>query len=223
MRCRIEAVLLLPILLLTQALPAQVVPARPKPAGYPIHAQAGNTGIGAEFMVHVVSIESQSYFVPDFFVVEVAVFPEKGGLLELRNGHFTLRINARKQELMTHSPGFAAASLKYADWSQRPSATASAGAGNGGIVIGRPQTQPRFPGDDRPPRPASPSQTTVDSGKEKQMTAAEAVIAAALIEGPINQPAAGYLYFPYPGDGKKAKKIELIYRGPAGEVTLLLR
>ncbi len=215
--------LLLPILLLSQALPGQVVPAKQKPADYPVHAQAGNTGIGAEFMVHVVSIEGQSYFVPDYFVVEVAVFPEKGGPLELRNGHFTLRINGKKQELMTQSPGFAAASLKYSDWSQRPSVTASAGAGDGGIVIGRPQTQPRFPGDDRPPRPTNPTQTTVDSGKEPPMTAAEAVVAAALIEGPINQPAAGYLYFPYRGDGKKAKKIEMVYRGPAGEVTLPLR
>lgn len=217
------AVLLLPFFLLTHSLPAQVVPARPKPAGYPVHAQVANTGIGAEFMVHVVSIEGQSYFVPDYFVVEVAVFPEKEGQLELRNGHFTLRINGKKQEITPHAPGLAAASLKYADWSQRPSATASAGAGNGGIIVGRPQTQPRFPGDNRPPRPAGPMQTTVDTDKEKPVSAAEAVVEAALVEGPVSQPVAGYLYFPYQGDGKKAKKIELVYRGPAGEVTLLLR
>jgi hypothetical protein len=215
-------VLLLPIFFLAQALPGQVVPAK-QPAEYPVHAQAGATGIGAEFMVHVVSIEGQSYFVPDYFVVEVAVFPEKGALLELRNGQFSLRINGKKQELTAHTPGFAAASLKYPEWSQRPSVTASAGAGDGGIVIGRPQTQPRFPGDNRPPRQAGPAQTTVDSAKEPPMTAADAVTAAALFEGPIDQPTAGYLYFPYRGDGKKAKTIELIYRGPAGAVTLRLR
>lgn len=214
--------LLFPILLLAHALPAEVVPARQKPADYPVHAEAAQAGIGAEFMVHVVSVEGKAYFVPDYFAVEVALYPEKGALLQFRNEHFTLRINGKKQELIAQSPGFAAASLKYPDWTQRPSVTATAGAGDGGIIIGRPQTQPRFPGDQRPPRSTNPMKT-VDPDKEQPMTAAEAVVAAALIEGQINQPAAGYLYFPYRGDGKKATKIELIYRGPAGEVTLRLR
>jgi hypothetical protein len=107
-----------------------------------VHAEAAQAGIGAEFMVHVVSVEGKAFFVADYFVVEVAVYPEMSGLLELRNEHFTLRINGKKQELIAQTPGFAAAALKYPDWSQRPSVTATAGAGNGGIIVGRPQTQP---------------------------------------------------------------------------------
>ena len=214
---------LLPILFFAHALLAQVVPARQKPADYPVHAQAAAAGIGAEFMVHVAVVEGKSYFVPDYFVVEVAVFPDKSGSIQLLNEHFALRINGKKQELKAQTPGFAAASLKYPDWTKRPSATASAGVGNGGIVIGRPRTQPRFPGDERPPRSTAPTQSAGIPDKEQLMTAAEAVVAAALNEVRIEKPAAGYLYFPYRGDGKKAGKIELIYRGPAGEVTLPLR
>ena len=218
-----EALVLVPILLLIHALSAQVVPARQKPADYPVLAQSAAASIGAEFMVHVVSVEGQSYFVPDYFVVEVAVFPVMRAPLQILNEHFTLRINGKKQELRAQPPGFAAASLKYPDWTQRPSATATAGIGNGGVTIGRPQTQPRFPGDQRPPRSPNPTQTAIDPDKAQSMTAAEAVVAAALNEASIETPAAGYLYFPYRGDGKKARKIELIYRGPAGEVTLPLR
>ena len=211
------------LFLVAQLVSAQAVPPRPKLEEYPVHAQATKAGIGAEFMVHVVAAAGQSFFVPDFFTVEVAIYPAKETVLPLNISHFTLRINGKKQELQAQAAEFVAASLKYPDWSQRPSMTASAGVGDGGVTMGGPRTQPRFPGDDRPPRQSGPVQPTLGAEKEKTMTADEGVVAAALMEGQGTQPVAGYLYFPYRGDGRKAKKVELLYRGPGGEVTLLLR
>jgi hypothetical protein len=162
-------------------LAAQVVAPKPKVQEYEVRAKAAKAEFGGEFMVHIVSAEGKSHFIPEYFCVELAVYPEKGTTLQLARKDFTLRINGKKPELPTESPGLVAISLNTSGWSQR---------------------QP-------------------ESGQPA--TASEAVVSAGLNEGEVDHPIAGYLYFPYRGDGKKAKTIELIYRGPAGEVTLPLR
>ncbi len=219
-----EAVKLLLVLSFLPMLSAQPVPAKPKVEEYPAHASGAKGSIGAELMVHVVSSDGKSYFVPDYLTVEVAVYPLKEESLMVAISHFTLRINGKKQELLTQSPGFAASSLKYPQFSSRPSGSASAGIGMGGVTIGGPRQQPRVPGEEGSTGPTISNPTgNSTSSSDAPVTAADAVVNAALAEGPATHPIAGYLYFPFQGDGKKAKKVELIYRGPAGEITLPLR
>jgi hypothetical protein len=218
------------LLLLLSFLPSlfgQPVPAKAKVEEYPVHAAAATAAIGAELMVHVVSADGQSHFVRDYMTVELAVYPLGDQTLDVAVSNFTLRINGKKQALLAQSPGFVAASLKYPEFSQRPSLSASAGTGDlGGVTIGGQRPQQRFPGDERSsgqPLPSAAPGTLQGPPREHTMTAAEAVEAAGLAEGKTRTPVAGYLYFPYQGDGRKAKKVELIYRGPAGEITLPLR
>jgi len=170
--------LLIALLLTLQVLLAQAVEPKQKVEEYPVHEKAAKAAFGAEFMVHVVSSSGKNYFVPEYFTVELAVYPDKGITIPFALRDFTLRINGKKQELRPETPGIAALSLGFA---------------------GLPEQQ----------RGASTPQ--------------EAVTAAGFNDTDVGQPVAGYLFFPFRGDGKKANTVELIYRGPAGEVTLHLR
>jgi hypothetical protein len=194
------------------------VPPKNAAADYPAHAQAGEVAIGAEYLVHSFSYGGQTFFAPDYLVVEVAVFPAKDKEIELSAASFALRMNGKKGAMFPEPAGFVAASLKYPDWEYRRTLEAGAGAGNTDVILGRPEPVPRFPGDRReqerrgPQRPRAPAE--VSSGVEKQETPApaEAVVESALPEGPRSKPAAGHLYFRYKGKTKSIKSLELLYR-----------
>jgi hypothetical protein len=182
-------------------------------------------GVTAEFQVRSVSAGGQMIVTPDYLVVEVTVTPPRDEEILVSSGHFTLKMNGKRQVLFAQTPAFVAASLKYPDWERRPSLVAQAGP----VIVGRPEITERFPGDPVPGRtrlPAPPRAPAPEdrSGLEKEeVRPADLVVQAALPEGPAKSEVKGYLYFPYRGAIKKIKSLQLIYRGPAGDADLKLR
>jgi hypothetical protein len=176
-------------------------------------------------MVRSVSTPKASFLTDDYLVVEVALYPGSGGMA-VNAQEWTLRVNGRKEELLTQTPGIVAASLKYPDWSQRPRVVAGAGP----VIIGEPAPVERFPGDNRPARTRVPGQiprvpTQADTGVEEEPVDMNDVIArAALPEGSFRGPVSGYLFFPWRGNPAKIKSVDLIYRPKSGtRATLRIR
>ena len=154
----------------------------------------------AEFCGHSVPFAGTTYFTSDYIVVEIEVLPDKSTPIRLASGEFHLRINGKKDLLAPETPGMVAASLQYSDWSQRPRLEAQAGP----VIVGAPRQQPRFPGDTRTRQPRQ-------DNRPPTKTDAEAVIDAALPEGPTLGPTKGLVYFPYRGKLKGLKTIELLW------------
>ena len=199
-----------------------------KATDYPAHATAGNVSIGAEYLVHSIPSGSQTILAPDYLVVEVAIFPGKEEPVEIRGNSFALRLNGKKLTLPSVAPGFVAASLKYPDWEMHPRVEASAGAGDAGVILGRPPAVGRFPGDpttSRLPRaPRAPPPDDRRGIEPEEPERAEDVIARnALPDGAVAKPVSGFVYFPYKGKARALKSVELIYQGKTGAVTLPLK
>jgi hypothetical protein len=209
---------------------AEAIPARAKPSEYKTHQVLPKVTVAADFHMHTIPAGRRSYLAEDYLVVEVAVYPAGRNLVMLSSGHFLLRLNRKKPGLFAQSPGFVSASMKYPDWEQRRNVEVAGGVGDAGVILGRPPVEPRFPGDQRPPRrplPAPPKAPDGGEGQgvevESELTPAETVQALALLEGEINLPAAGLLYFPYRGKLKGARTVELVYSSPLGEAVLKLQ
>jgi hypothetical protein len=202
---------------------------REKASDWPVHAAAGNAEVGAEYMVHSVIHGGETVFVRDYLAIEVAVFP-KGQRIEISQGQFTLRMNGKKAALMAQTAGMVAASVKYEDWEQHRQLDATAGVGDASVILGRPRTSARFPGDptqtrDRLPQPPKAPGPEDRSGVEKtpKLSPEEIIKQAALEERESFQPVRGYLFFAHKGSASKIKKLELSYTGPGGTVVLPLK
>jgi hypothetical protein len=195
---------------------------RLKPVDYPVQAQAGDLAIGVEYMVRTISTPKASFLTDDYLVVEVALYPPPRGIT-VNAREWTLRVNSKKEELLTQTPGIVAASLKYPDWAIRPRAVAHAGP----VIIGQPQQVERFPGDSRPAQSRIPGQiprvpTRQDTGVEEEpVDISDTILRAALPEGPAKHPVSGYLFFPWRGKPQKIKSVELIYRPESGTPTVV--
>ncbi|MBI3208468.1 MAG: hypothetical protein HYZ37_06160 [Candidatus Solibacter usitatus] len=112
----------------------------------------------------------------------------------------------------------------------RPRMEASAGVGSIDVIAGRPRRTERFPGDPRPQQDRLPAPPKVPanedrSGVEREapITPAEAIVRGALPEGEVSKPVRGFLYYAYKGKPGSAKKVELVYSGPAGDAVIALR
>jgi len=202
---------------------------KPQPTGYPSHAQLGQVWLGAEYLVHSLPVRGQTLIVPDYLVIEVALYPPRGQPLVVSSGQFTLRVNGKKQVLHAQAPGFVAASLKYPDWEQKPSVVAHGSIGNAGVILGRPEPVERFPGDRRPaqtrlPNPPKAPAPEDPSGlpQPEAFKPEEAVAETALPAGEARGPVSGYVFFAYKGKTKSLKTLELIYDGPLGSTVLRL-
>ena len=216
----------LSLALLSTALLSGQTAVKDKPDDYPVHATAGTTAIGAEYLVHSIPAHSQTFFARDYLVVEVAVFPARNQPVEINDNSFTLRLNGKKETISRDTPGTVAASLKYPDWEPHPHAEAQAGAGNGSVILGRPPAVGRFPDDPTQSRPAPPRSPTPDQqagiDRDEPQTPGEAVAQYALPGGRIEKPVSGYIYFHFRGKTKSIKSLELVYADKAGPVTLKL-
>jgi len=200
-----------------------------KASEYALHTEVGKLALGAEYLVHSFSCRNQTFVTSDYLVVEAAVYPAPGEALEVASGQFMLRLNGKGQLLHAQAPGFVAASLKYPDWERRRRLEVGGGIGDVGVRIGGPPRVERFPGDPRPqqtrlPTPPQAPAPQDPSGldREPPLRAEEAVVVAALPEGKARGPLSGYVYFAYKGKIKSIRKLELIYSGAAGSVTLAL-
>jgi hypothetical protein len=173
---------------------------------------------------------TQSVVTGDYLVVEIGMYPTRGETFRIALEHFSLRINGKKQTLAAQTPGFVAASVKYADWERRPTLVGSAGSGDAGVIIGRPRQTERFPGDPRPRQERLPDPPKIPghedrSGVEKEppKTPADMINEEALIDGDYSVPVRGYLYFPFKGKPRSLTAVDLEYQGPAGKATLKLK
>ncbi len=179
---------------------------RAKPADYPAHAQSAHVAIGAEYLVHSFSNGRQTFFVPDYLVVDTAVYPQ--GKLTIQQGHFQLRVNGT-QRLNPVAPSMVGYSLQNPDFR------------NPGMA----QQQPRFPGDPGGTRPLPPAQAPDPSQSDPQAapeSALESLTRTALPEGEFHSPQSGFLYFEYGGKIKKIKTLDLVYSDDAGELVVKL-
>ena len=202
-------------------------------AAYPAHVQGDTLAIGAEYLAHSFMGGGQTFFAAHYLVVDVALYPAPGKRMEVAASRFTLHING-KRGFPPQPPGFVAADLKYPDWEQQRSVEASvetvdaSGNPGGGVSIGRPRIEGRFPGDNRPdqtrvpplPRAPDPQQ---GAGIERRPVARadEVAVDAALIEEPTKGPVSGYIYFAFKGKLKSIRSLELQYQ--EGERSLVIR
>lgn len=194
------------------ALAQHGVDAKPKPSDYPIHADAGGTIIGAEYLVRSVGGERDMFIVDEYLVIHVAVYPPKGRTVDVSNGHFRLRINGKDKELrLPQTPGMVAASLKYSDWERRRNLEIGGGLGDQTVILGRRQQAPRFPGDRRDAERRLPGPITKAEQVGGSDSPEQRVVTTALPEGSAAGPVAGHLYFAYKGKTTKIKSLELLY------------
>ena len=227
MTMKTDYTLLPAFLVLVSALHGQGTVTREKPADYPVRAELPKMQLAAEYLVHSMPTPKGVIFVQDYLVMEVAAYPKgKPSLLTWTSGEFTLKINGRGHAMYSQSPGMVAASLKYPDWQQRPTATVEAGVGDGSVSIGRPPAVGRFPGDptgsQRIPRPRAPEpESPTGETAPPEMPIGETCQRLALPDGAIAGPVSGYLFFPYSGKIKAIRSLELLYEGSDGTKATL--
>ncbi|HLK67570.1 MAG TPA: hypothetical protein VKU19_29235 [Bryobacteraceae bacterium] len=186
---------------------------KPKAEDYDVHGQYRDIEIGAEFMIHSVSGQGQTYLTKDFLVVEVALYPPKEKGLTINNGEFALRINGKKQLLGAAAPSMVVADLERPEWQSGPRLEAGGGLGNTGVILGRP-TPTQIPQGQPPPQSRVPRTPAPDNGgiePERRVTPEELVVQAALQEGQHRGAFSGFLYFPFTGKTTSIKTLELLY------------
>lgn len=208
------------VLALAWALAAGAQDGERKPADYPVQVPVGGVILAAENLGPAVPSTLGSLYTNGYLTIEIAMFPDKARTTDVTHGQFTLRINGTKTQIPADSSGAVAASIKYPDWERRRHLEASAGMGDGVVIVGRPAPVGRFPGDPTTRRTPVPSTPTGLEREKDPATVEEIVARAGLPEGDLRLPVRGCLYFPYKGKLKKIKTLEVIYTGPLGEAVL---
>jgi hypothetical protein len=188
---------------------------------YPAHTNLGKLSIGAEYTVHSFSRGQEMYIAKDYLVVEVAVYPAAGESLPVNAGHFSLRVNGRKQAILPQAPEFVASSLRYPDTASGLHPVAAIGP----VVLGQPRPVERFPGDPSartPDPPRVPQDNPGGLEKQPPVKPEELVVLVALPEGEFRKPVSGFLYFPYHGKVSRIRSLDLVFASAAGGATLPL-
>jgi hypothetical protein len=211
----------------TAAVVAQTAGSR-KVESYPAHASLGNVTLGAEFLVHAIPTANGSYFSKEYLVVDAAFFPALPARLDLSASHFTLRVDGKKNVILTQDPGMVIRSIESPEWTDRinPQLAGGAGIGDSTVIFGPRARTGRFPGDPtvrQPPISVPPAQTSHDGTEKTPPPPPDKQIeAAAMPETERSLPISGLLFFAYKGKAEKIKSVELIYDGPLGKTTLKL-
>ena len=207
------------LVFLAVALAAQAQGTNPKAsaAEYPVQAEAGNLGIGAEYMVHSFGSGEQMYLAEHYLVVEVALFPPKGEGVTADAAKFALRVNGKKALLYAQSPGLVVSHLNQREWETTRGGTADLGVGGVNIGLGHPQGRDPVTGAPqgrRLPNPPRAPEAGVPGGGEprERERPEEVLIRTALPEEPLPGRVSGFLYFPYAGKASGLKSIELLYQ-----------
>jgi hypothetical protein len=202
----------------TRALAQSGTEPKPSAADYPAHAQIGDLGLGAEYMVRSISGSGEMYIADSFLVIEVAFYPAKGTTITPNAGKFALNINRKEKNLLSPTPAsMVAARLQHPEWNEGPTPQLDVGMGPIDARIGGPPRNDRpFPG--APPVDRLPRRTPVPdpgdrSGVEKKpkITPGELAVQMAIPEDEHRFPVSGYIYFPYTGKISSIKSLDLIY------------
>ena len=203
-----------------------IEPPKPKPELYPAHTRLGHFALGAEYLGSSVFGRRDTYYLRDYLVIDTAVYPNTRAAIRLSSGHFRLRVNG-KTTLDAQPPGMVALSVNDPNWTQNRRLETSGGIGR--IVIEPPRRAP-LPGDPTggDPRSRAPIPRPVEnedrSGVEKEPPESmyDLVKGEAMLEGEVEQPVRGYLYFPWQGKLKSIKKLELLYDNGSEKASLPL-
>jgi hypothetical protein len=196
-----------------------------KPGDYPVQARVGDVEIAAAYLVHTLPAEGANFLVPDYLVVEIAIYPPKSEAVAVAAGQFRLRMNGKK-EASADTPEMVAMSLKYPDWEGRHGPEPQVALGP--VILGRTQPGERFPGDPGPNIGQGPKPPTVpmdqprDANRPPPQTAAEAAVALAFPDCPCLRPVSGYLYFRYDGKVKSIRSLDLIWQRGEQQATIRL-
>jgi hypothetical protein len=182
------------------------VDARKSPAEYAAQGKGKDIEVGADYMVRSFMAEGQSFSIDDYLLVELGVYPV-GGETPVHLERFRLRING-KNLLLPQTPGMVAASLKYPNWTSKPSLEVAAGP----VILGRRQPVGRFPGDPRE-QPAPRRDPIAPESKTNPIDYTDVISRAALPERKSSRPVAGYIFFAYDGKLKSIRTVELLVDG----------
>ena len=191
------------------ALQVQGTPARAAPADYQAAGQAGAVTIAGEFLGHNIPTAKGTLTSEDYVAVEVAFFGPADGRLEIAPGDFQLRVNDKKVPLPRQPYGFVFRSLK--DPELEPTAAEKKSKGSGISTGGG-------GGEKASNEPAAPVKVPIEVVRDQQ----QRIQKSALPGGDRPLPIAGLIYFGYRGKTQNLTKIELIYNGKAGSVTIPL-
>jgi hypothetical protein len=166
--------------------------------------------IAAEFKGHAVPTPQGPLSTEDFVVVETALFGSPEARMKISAGDFSLRINGKKAALPSLPYGMILSSVKDPEWvpPDPPKSKSKGGVSTGGEG-----------GQSESNEPPPPVKIPI----EVQRAMAQRVQKATLPEGDRALPQAGLIYFQYRGAAKGIRSIELVYAGPAGDVTLKLQ
>lgn len=206
---------------------AQQLPQRSRLSDYPVHAQLPHFELGAYFLAHDLPTEKTTYSPNDYLVVEVAIFPAEGERVHVSNRDFTLRINDKKV-VDAASPQSVAASLRYSNFDQPTALPSGGGIGDAGVA-GIPGGAGRLPGDTNPgaiPQPSAPlSRNNTDdpysAAPNRDLPVERAVADVALVDGAINRPTKGDLFFRFGGKVKSIHSLDLVYTDDKGAQTTI--
>lgn len=210
--------------LLVVALALAAIPGRPGAQNAPgerakIEAPVGDVKLSASLNYRSVSHGGRSYFLDQHLVVEVALSSAALKRLKLNSNQFHLRVNGGKEVLAAQPANLVAYAVKWR-WTDREMQARA-----GPIILGGPPNEPRFPGDRVPaPLPRAPESRPAGAPEPAETPDLGEVLAqVALPEGEVLLPVSGNLYFLYTKKIKSIKKLELVFQGPDGAVTLRLR
>jgi hypothetical protein len=183
------------------------IPPRATPEDYQFHAPAGTVTIAAEFTGHSLPTHQGPLITEDYVAVETALFGPVGTQLKISAQDFSLRVNGRRTPLPSQPYGVILTSLKDPEWvpPETPAPKSKSSIGGGGQ------------GDSNAP----PAPVKIPVPVQRAM--AQRVQKASLPEGDRTLPLAGLIFFPYRGNDKNLRSIELLYEGPAGKLALKLR
>ena len=180
------------------------MPPRSTPGDYPAHVQVANVTLAAEFAGHSVPRPEGPLSTDEYVVVEAGVFGPPGARLTLSPENFALRINDRKPQ--TGAPFVLVAhSLRDPEWvppEQKKSKPKTSFGGGGGDDTST--LPPKVP-------------------IELQRAWTQYIQKTSMPEGDRELPVAGLLFFQYRGKSQSIHSLDLIYSGPAGNVSLPLQ
>ncbi len=210
--------------LLVAALALAAIPGRPGAQNASgerakIEAPAGDVKLSAALNYRSLSHGGRSYFLDQHLVVEVALSSPAPKRLKLSTNQFHLRVNGGKEVLAAQPANLVAYAMKWR-WTDR-----GMQARAGPVILGGPPNEPRFPGDRTPtPLPRVPESRPAGAPEPAETPdLAEVLAQAAVPEGDVLLPVSGNLYFPYTKKIRSIRKLELVFQGTDGAVTLRLR